>query len=631
MTEQKRGIPLGLNTSDKFAACKALTRTINNAYRETPRYMGVRELVQNSIDAIIRQQRIEPDFQGRIVVGPYWDAELGRHTNKLCVADNGISMSPSDVMEHLNNLHNSGNDEGHELAAGTSTHKGQGAKTSLLPVNQLGMEYFLLQEGFVPITCNLWCNKENYDGVNVYELESITNDGNCYGEAEKEELLAPMFKEFILEAGHGTIVKLNGNNEEESTIASDSILGPFNATTYGLIKLLESRYWKLPENILISVMRQQGGGSGNHDSNRVNGAHNRLVNICEKDNYGSIELKTEDGLPFVLHWYLTVDEIDAQNSRSKFHSTSHVALLDKNEIYFDFNKIDNAQYRLKQLRLCGVYGNTAKNVVLYIEPKFKVHANGVRSQLVYETLQREGELVEVNDFASVISQNLPSVIIEAMNAESTTTDDKTLQKIERYLKILESKTQDTLKEVIKGDTGFEESESDKTKVQQGVSGGNNTKKNTGGSVTRRRRIRESGLKKNANKISSSNIPKVNWTSLGEDTKNVACAWNNNVIVCNRDWAYHESQIDALIFVVRQKIESAPIELIRKRVSDWYENTQSSNILMTIANIQKLQEQNVISASELEEYKSDAALSAAMFFNLSLIEQAERSALTTIMK
>ena len=53
--------------------------------------------------------------------------------------------------------------------------------------------------------------------------------------------------------------------------------------------------------------------------------------------------------------------------------------------------------------------------------------------------------------------------------------------------------------------------------------------------------------------------------------------------------------------------------------------------MTIANIQKLQEQNVISASELEEYKSDAALSAAMFFNLSLIEQAERSALTTIMK
>ena len=631
MTELKKGRPLGLSTFDKYSACKALTRSINNAYQETPKYMGVRELVQNSIDAIVRQQRIEPGFQGRIVVGPYYESELARHGNKLCVADNGISMSPEDVETHLNNLHNSGNDAEHELSAGTSTHKGQGAKTSLLPVNKDGMEYFLLQTGKQPVVCNLWCNTESYDGEPVYELEAIGDDGDCYGICESGEMLAPLFKDFILKSGHGTIVKLHGNHPEESTVTSDDILGPFNQTTYGLIKLLESRYWKLPEDITISVMRDHLTDSNSGwDSNVVSGAHKRLQTICEKDNHGSMDLKTEEGLPFTLHWYLTKEIKDSQSSRSKFHSSAHVGLLDKNEIYFDFNKITNAQYRLKVLRACGVYGNTAHNVVFYIEPKFHVHPNGVRTQLVYQTPEREGELVEINDFAATISANLPEVIVDAMTAESTTSDSKTRKKIEKYLKILESETQSTYEKVAEGDISLED-EGSVSKVQQGVTGGSGNVKSPGGNVTRRRRVRESGLAKNANKISSLNIPEAKWMHLGEGTENIACAWNNNEVVCNLDWAFHESQIDAVMKVVRPRIESAPVELIRQRVSDWYKSTQGNNILMTIANIQRLREQNVLASSELDEYKTDAALTSAMFFNLSLLEQAERSAISTIMK
>ena len=630
MTEIRKGRPVGLDSTDKFAPYKALTRSINNAFKETPRYMGVRELVQNSIDAIIRQQRIEPGFQGRIVVGPYYENSLARHSNKLCVADNGISMSPNDVEQHLNNLHNSGNDAGHELAARTSTHKGQGAKTSLLPVNQDGMEYFLLREGKYPVACNLWCNTESYDGVPVYELEAIGDDGDCYGICEREEMLAPMFKDFILETGHGTIVKLRGNSEEESTIASDEILGPFNATTYGLIKLLESRYWKVPEDIAISVMSDQSNGGTFKDSNRLNGAHKRLKTICDEGNFGSLELMTEEGLPFTLHWYLTRDSRDAQNSRSRFNSTGHVGLIDNNEIYFDFNKMNNVQYCQKQLRTCGVYGNTAKNVILYVEPKFQVHPNGVRTQLVYQTPDREGELVEINDFAAAISENIPQVIVDAMNAESTTTDSKTRKKIERYLKILECKVEDTLKKVAEGLTGMVESE-ESSKVQQGVTGGGGSTTSSGGNVTRRRRIRQSGLANNANKIHSLNIPEFKWVEFNEGEENVGCSWNNNQVLCNLNWAFHESQIDALVRVVRPKIESAPAGLIRERVEKWYRDTQGSNVLMAIANIQKLREQNVLSSSDLEEYKSDAALTAAMFFDLSLLEQAERSAVSIIMK
>jgi len=630
MTELKKGRPLGLNNFDKYSACKALTRSINNAYQETPKYMGLRELVQNSIDAIVRQQRIEPGFQGRIVVGPYYEADLGRHGNKLCVADNGISMSPSDVETHLNNLHNSGNDAGHELVAGTSAHKGQGAKTSLLPVNKDGMEYFLLQKGRSPVVCNLWCNTESYDGDPVYELEAIGDDGDCYGLCHKDEMLAPLFRNFILETGHGTIVKLCGNSEDESTVFSDEILGPFNQTSYGLIKLLESRYWKVPEDITISVMRDQGSDSSGHDSNVVNGAHKRLQNICEDGNHGSMDLKTEEGLPFTLHWYLTKDVNDAKSSRSKFHSTAHVGLLDKNEIYFDFNKISNAQYRLKVLRACGVYGNTAHKVIFYIEPKFQVHTNAVRTQLVYQTPEREGELVEINDFAATISANLPEVIVDAMTEESTTSDSKTRKKIEKYLKILESETQETYKKIAEGDFSIED-DGKPSNVQEGVSGGSNTKRTVGGNVNRRRRIRESGLKKNADKISSRNIPEFKWTKLGEGTENIACSWNNNEVICNRDWAFYESQIDAMMKIVRPRIESAPVELIRTRVSKWYEDTAGLNILMTIANIEKLREQNSLSSSELDEYMTDAALTTAMFFNLSLLEQAERGAIKSIMQ
>lgn len=630
MTEIKKGRPVGLDTNDKFAPYKALTRSINNAFLETPRYMGVRELVQNSIDAIIRQQRIEPGFHGRIVVGPYYDNLIGRHTNKLCVADNGISMAPEDVEQHLNNLHNSGNDSGHELAAGTSTHKGQGAKTSLLPVNKDGMEYFLLRQGKFPVACTLWCNTESYDGSPVYELEAIGDDGDCYGICEEKEMLAPMFKEFILESGHGTIVKLHGNSEEESTIASDDILGPFNSTTYGLIKLLESRYWKVPEDITISVMRDQSDSTGSQDSNRVSGAHKRLKGICEANNHGSLKLTTENGIPFNLYWYLAKDVKDAQSSRSKFNSVAHIGLIDKNEIYFDFNKLNNAQYRLKQLRACGVYGNTAQNVIFYVEPKCQVHPNGVRTQLVYQTVERQGELVDITDFAAAISKNLPQVIVDAMNAESTTTDDKTRQKIERYLKILECNTKDGFEKVAEGTTGVSECK-ELHDIKQGVAGGIQPKASKGGNVTRRRRVRESGLAKNANKISSLNIPEIKWLNMGPDTNNIACSWDNNIVLLNRDWAFHESQIDAVIKVVRPKIESAPSDLIRGRVASWYEATQGNNILMTIANIQRLREQNVLSSSEVEEYKTDAALTASMFFNLSLLEQAERSAVSTIMK
>lgn len=626
---QQKGRPIGLDRSDKWAAYKALTRSIDNAHKETPAWMGLRELVQNSIDAIIRQQRIEPGFSGRVVVGPYWDQRTASFTNKLCVADNGISMTPADVENHLNNLHNSGNDSGHEIAAGTSTHKGQGAKTALLPVNKDGMEYFLLQEGSVPVVCNLWCNRESYDGQPVYELEAMSDDGDCYGECDRDEMLAPMFKSFILDSGHGTIVKLNGQDENDSTVDSDRIIGNFAKTTYGLIKLLESRYWKLPENIQISVMRSERTGQSNQDSNAVNGAHNRLKNICEKDNYGSLELTTENGLPFTLHWYLLTAVHDSQKSRSKFNSVGHVGLLSQNEIYFDFNKLENTHYRTKQLRSCGVYGSVASRVVFYIEPKFPVHPNGVRSQLIYQTMDQHGDTVDINDFASVISENIPQPIIDQMTADTIVTDKKNRKKLAHFLKILESNSREVLKSAIDGLTGIEDSE-EETKVQQGVVGGSSKKKSTGGSISRRRRVRESGLVNNANKITSEDMPEVVWVR-EESTPETACSWNNDKVICNLDWAFHQYQIDALVKVVSAKMESAPIELVRKRCEQWYRETQEINILMTIANIQRLKEKTSLSASETDEYKTDAALSAAMLFDASLLIQAERDAIAVIMK
>ena len=183
-----KGCPIGLDNSDEFAACKALTRSINNACNETPRYMGLRELVQNSIDAIIRQQRIEPGFHGRVVVAPFWDGYNQELTNKLCVADNGISMSIAEVQKHLNNLHNSGNDQGHEFSSGTAKHKGQGAKTALLPYNKLGMEYYLMQQNERPVFCNLWCNEKDYDEQPVYELQACTEDNGYFARAQESEM-----------------------------------------------------------------------------------------------------------------------------------------------------------------------------------------------------------------------------------------------------------------------------------------------------------------------------------------------------------------------------------------------------------------------------------------------------------
>src|SRR5271155_3192201 len=64
-----------------------------NLYSE--KRIFIRELIQNSHDAILRRRAAEPDFGGRIDI----DADLARNT--LSVHDNGIGMNESDVRDYL--------------------------------------------------------------------------------------------------------------------------------------------------------------------------------------------------------------------------------------------------------------------------------------------------------------------------------------------------------------------------------------------------------------------------------------------------------------------------------------------------------------------------------------------------
>ena len=100
--------------------------------RSMPDDQQYRELQKNSIEAIQRVQKKDPDFKGKI----RWQTDESYlkkyNVQKLCIVDNGDGMTAEVIMSNLNNL-------GASIRQNEHLNFGCGAKVAVLSKNHRGL------------------------------------------------------------------------------------------------------------------------------------------------------------------------------------------------------------------------------------------------------------------------------------------------------------------------------------------------------------------------------------------------------------------------------------------------------------------------------------------------------------
>lgn len=313
----------------------------------------IRELTQNSIEAIIRSGR--PD--GHIV----WDFVEQNGIRKLCVCDNGVGMAGDELVRYINSLSSSGS------VQGMDGNYGVGAKIAAATRNPEGLVYLSWQDG---LGAGIQLVR---DGSGQYGLLQFPDYRHVF---DPEKNLLPD-NDVIDDSG--TCVVLLGNEANE-----DTAVGP---TAQWIRKYLNTRFFVIPKNITI-----QCRAVGKTDTGRrpVNG-QKWMLDAAAGSRKGKVVLSNA-----VAHWWILPDPkhrfekpIGVEggkdiNSMETFSTAylhrGHTALLWKNELY-DVQTGNAGYHRMQQ---CGVFLGVDR-VVLYLEPTVgAVTTNTARTRLIVD-------------------------------------------------------------------------------------------------------------------------------------------------------------------------------------------------------------------------------------------------------
>jgi hypothetical protein len=103
---------------------------LERLHRDCAPLQYLRELVRNSIDAILPIQRSNPTYKGQIYIDVDWRyAELYGGIQKLAIIDNGIGMTGDEMVTYINHLSSSRHQQSN------TGNYGLGAKIAAIPDN----------------------------------------------------------------------------------------------------------------------------------------------------------------------------------------------------------------------------------------------------------------------------------------------------------------------------------------------------------------------------------------------------------------------------------------------------------------------------------------------------------------
>lgn len=213
---------------------------IERTYREGGTFQWVRETLMNAIEA----------GATRIEYGIEWQAVESRGVYRRVIADDGLGMTGTQLVEFFNTFGGGGKPIG-----GLHENFGVGAKTSLLPWNRHGLVVISWVDGEPSM---IWVQydedsgeyglrlEETEDAEGLFSVDEVyrpypDDEHGCNWEAVRPEWLD----------GHGTVIVLMGNDPTEDTVQGDP--NRSEQDIKGISSYLNRRLWAIPEGAQIAV------------------------------------------------------------------------------------------------------------------------------------------------------------------------------------------------------------------------------------------------------------------------------------------------------------------------------------------------------------------------------------------
>jgi hypothetical protein len=342
----------------------------------------LRELNQNALQGILH---VRPP-KGEII----WDVDWNRHTltgvYKLAVIDTGIGMTGEQMVEYINALSSSMNEQS------DTGNFGVGAKIAAAPRNHAGLVYLSWKDS-VGYMIHLWRDPES----GVYGLRQFERPDGTYGHwAQVEDDIKPSaIKE------HGTMVILLGNETDEDTMKA-----PENAASPSrwIARYLNTRYFQFPDGISVKAREGWEYPRSNKDTNLLRTITGQKPYL-EKHSVFSGTVKLTGA---AAYWWVLKDE-DALSQNSGFMASSgHTAALYQDELY----EMMTGRAAVARLQSFGViFGHN--RVVIYVQPTNgpgkKLTSNTARTHLLVNN-----EPLAWADWAAEFREALPERIKDLM-------------------------------------------------------------------------------------------------------------------------------------------------------------------------------------------------------------------------
>jgi hypothetical protein len=559
-------------------------------------YQYVRELTKNAIEAIQERQKTDKSEPGVVS----WDADwaylelTGKY--KLQISDNGTGMTGSQMESYINSLSSSGR------VQSMTENFGMGAKITAGVENPVGLIYKSWVNGRGEY-CTLWKDPDRM----AYGLQQITlPTGDFAHHAPISDAAKPRnIKDF------GTAVVLLGKSRDEHTMK------PEGMPLKWLIKYLNTKFYKLPEDITIKVRDfsrtdpsnwptspNTGMGEGGSQERTIKGMHSHLLD--KSVSHGSKVISDA-----TIHWYILPEDKIEQSDI--WECTAHIGAVFQDELY-EMRVGRNSLGRIREFGL--VFGSD--RVVIYAEPnsrKLDVAANIARSGLLVR-----GEELPWTRWASEFRADLPQELKDLMDqivSSSETRDHRDaikrrLREIRELMRITRYKRSAYGKLTIAGSLpgGVEAIPDGSTRERRTSNNGS-----TGGAAgdIYGAFIASEGVQ-GSEVVDRNNEPEVKWVSIHENTRSAgddledrAAIYipESNMIQANSDFRVFQDMIRE---VASRYADTPEITTqIKDTVEEWFEQ----QLIEAILGVQNLQGSPAWDTQTLEKAMSPEALTTAV--------------------
>ena len=365
-------------------------------FSECGQFQWARELLQNSVEA--KATKIE--------FGIEWQAVVQHQIYRRIIADNGIGMTPDELVKFFRTLGLSSKN-----TDGLENNYGIGAKIASLPWNPLGVTVISFTNRGSKSTAAMirifldengdFCLHEFIDNdkgivscINPEEVDWSQYDWTEYNPDWAVDNIdwSKVVPDWVKESGHGTVVVLHGSKEFPHTMMGSNA----KDITKGLSIYLNTRFWEFAGIEQIKVAELKGEKRegkwplGPDDKDTKRSPNNRTIMGARyyieepKDggkivHSGTIQLKDDK---VKLHWYLWEGERPEYGAYAE--KNGYIGIRYLNELY----NTDSGKIRF---RYFGIIESKVKDrLTILLEPvrakkarDWGVSPNQARSRLDY--------------------------------------------------------------------------------------------------------------------------------------------------------------------------------------------------------------------------------------------------------